>query len=180
MAGIEPTPPAGPAADARGMAALDPSENVKALNEAANKRQDDLRVMESTHLREMIAMRTNYETQLSAKESERIDAIRSVDVQAVQRAAEVAAAAVQALAAQVPITADAVRTSLAQALDPIQRDVIALRQAQYEQQGQKSATAEVRAGSGQSWVVAGIVMSGVLGVLGLLVAVASVIFVATR
>lgn len=174
----------GPATDARNDPVIDPTENVKALSQAANQRQDDLREMESSHLRELMAVRSGYEDKLREKESERIDAIRAVDVQAVQRAAEVSATAVQALAAQVPITADAVRTSLAQALDPIQRDVIALRQAQYEQQGQRAAAGETkddrRSSSSQMWVMVGIAVAIVFGGLSTLIALASLVVVIAR
>lgn len=132
----------GPATDRHNEPVIDPTRNVLDLVRAETKRQDDLRNAEGGALRELMNLRADYDEKLRNKEADRIDAIRAVDVQAVQRAAEVAAAAVQALAAQVPITADAVRNALAAALDPIQRDVIALRQAQYEQQGQKAATTE--------------------------------------
>ena len=120
----------------------DPTRNVADLVEAAITRQDDLREAESGHVREIMVLRDNFSEKLREAETGRIDAIRAVDVAAVQRAAEVAAEAVQTLAAQVPITAEAVRTALAATVAPILSDIQALRQAQYEQQGQKAAVVD--------------------------------------
>ena len=124
---------------------VDPTRNVTDLVAAAILRQDDLRDAESRHVRELMELRADGNEKLQVKETARIDAIRAVDVAAVQRAAEVAAEAVQTLAAQVPITAEAVRTSLAATVAPILADIQALRQAQYEQQGQRTATVDVGA-----------------------------------
>jgi hypothetical protein len=81
----------------------DPTENVKALVEADRRRQDDLRIMQAAHDRELheaetrrqdekADLRASYEDKLRRAESDRIDAIRAVDAAAVQRAAEVQAA----------------------------------------------------------------------------------------
>jgi hypothetical protein len=153
--------PPGPASDAQGRSVHDPSENVKALNEAGLKRQDDLRVAEAVHIRELLALREQIATlraehamEMAAKEAARIDAIRAVDRDAVTRAAEVSAtqaatlAATQATSAetlrtQVEATRAANATTLAQALAPITESIELLRAAQYAQQGEKSATAPV-------------------------------------
>jgi len=139
------TPP-GPGVDASGQAVIDPTANVIAILTAAVDRQDDLRDLGFSCIREVQALQREFDKErrefaheIRAAESARIDAIRTVDVAAVQRAAEVAAEAVQTLAAQVPITAEAVRTSLAAALGPILNDIGELRKVQYEQQGQKAA-----------------------------------------
>lgn len=169
---------AGIGVDTFGGPIVDPTANVTALNVASNKRQDDLREMESAHVRELMAMRAIFNEELRKAESARIDAIRAVDVAAVQRAAEVAAEAVQTLAAQVPITAEAVRTSLAAALNPILNDIAELRKVQYEQQGQRAAVSETRTGTMQSWQVAAVVTAIVFGVIGVLLTVGSMVFVA--
>lgn len=103
--------------DARGGPVVDPTANVVALNEAANKRQDDLRDSERRffeseveHVKEMAALRAGYQQQLSEAEAKRIDAIRAVDVNAVAVASERQAAAAQVLANQVAQSADALRT----------------------------------------------------------------------
>ena len=125
---------AGSAVDAQGRATLDPSENVKALNEAGLKRQDDLRRLESKHVRELTQQRVRYEErmmkirdehdrelrsaeaarldQLREAEAKRIDAIRAVDAAQVTRAAEVAAQQALTLAAQVATSAEALRTQV--------------------------------------------------------------------
>ena len=131
---------------------VDPTANVLNLVREAINRQDDLRDLTATHLREMADLRASYEDKLRRAESDRIDAIRAVDAAAVQRAAEVQAAQQQALAAQVATTADAFRASLAAALAPIttsvddlrSKDIADLRRAQYETQGQKSQVIETR------------------------------------
>jgi hypothetical protein len=133
---------AGPGVDRYGNEIIDPTKNVLDLVAAAIQRQDDLREKDTNHLVEIVRLRSDYDKELRKAESARIDAIRAVDVAAVQRAAEVAAEAVQTLAAQVPITAEAVRTSLAAALNPILNDIAELRKVQYEQQGQRAASTE--------------------------------------
>lgn len=137
------------------MPVYDPSKNVDTLVAAAIQRQDDLRSMESAHIRELLAMDREHSRELRQAEAERIDAIRAVDVGAVQRAAEVQAAQQQALAAQVATTADAFRVSLAAALAPITtsvddlrtKDIADLRRAQYEAQGQKTQVVESSTGT---------------------------------
>jgi len=135
---------------------IDPTANVLALVEAANRRQDDLRVAEAKHVREMVELRAQYDEKLRDKESERIDAIRLVDVGAVQRAAEVAAAQADALRNTVAATATAAQTALAAALDPIQKDIADLRRAQYEAQGQKTQVIEKRAGNAAVYAAIGV------------------------
>jgi hypothetical protein len=110
---------------------VDPSENVKALSEAANTRQDDLRnaserycTLEVMHVkelaeqhamhdRELHATEERYTQQLREAEAKRIDAIRAVDVNAVSVAAERSADQASVLAAQVTQSADALRTLVA-------------------------------------------------------------------
>jgi hypothetical protein len=145
----------GPAVDRQGTPVIDPTQNVMNLVTAAIQRQDDLRTMESAHIREMMMMRERYELQLSRQEAARIDAIRAVDIAAVSRAAEVSAVQASTLASQVATAAEAMRnqvaaaaaaaaSALATALEPIQKSIDDLRKAQYEQQGQKFAQSEGR------------------------------------
>ena len=170
MAEGKPTPPGGnpgPAVDFYGQPVTDPSPNVLDLVEAAMRRQDDLRELQAkydaqigkmreVHAREMRAAARRSEERLDQKdqqirlaETARIDAIRAVDVGAVNRAAEVSAAQAATLATQVATSAEALRgqveaarqqtaTSLAQALSPITKSIEDLRAAQYQQQGEKS------------------------------------------
>lgn len=118
---------AGIGIDAYGEDAYDPSENVKALNDAANKRQDDLRgyserLMMSeiarldshvVHLKEMGKLRADHSTEVRLMETERLDSIRQVDVLARNTAADRASDAIQALAATTQTNAENLRTALA-------------------------------------------------------------------
>jgi hypothetical protein len=162
----------------------DPTKNVEALVASANRRQDDLREMQAryasqigemreVHAQNVTSLRFTYETQLRDQarraderldskdqqlrqaETARIDAIRAVDVGAVNRAAEVSATQATTLATQVATSAEALRgqveaarqqtaTALAAALEPIQKDIQDLRRAQYEAQGVKAQTVETR------------------------------------
>jgi hypothetical protein len=144
----------------------DPTKNVETLVESAMRRQDDLRNAESVHVRELIDVRALYDEKLRQAETNRIDAIRQVDVGAVQRAAEVQAAQQQALAAQVVATADAFRVSIAAALEPIQKDIRDLRDAQSRGVGGKEQVVEsrdvhgeARLNNGQLLTVAALVLT---------------------
>jgi hypothetical protein len=144
-------PPAGQAVDAHGGPVVDPTKNVDALVESAVKRLDDLRGVELASLRREMEMRASYEDKLRQAdeklrlaESARIDAIRAVDVGAVNRAAEVQATQAGALASQVLATADAFRVSLAAALEPIQKDIRDLRDAQSRTVGGKDQSGDTR------------------------------------
>jgi cobalamin biosynthesis Mg chelatase CobN len=164
------TPNPGPGVDIRGQPVVDPTENVLQLVEAAVRRLDDLRQMEThhqaekagliaEHLASIAQLRADYGEKLRLAESARIDAIRAVDVGAVQRAAEVSAQQAQTLAVQVATSAEALRaqvsaaqaaaaSSLAAALEPMQRSIDDLRRAQYEAQGQRTQVVESRGASG--------------------------------
>jgi protein-tyrosine-phosphatase len=148
--------------DAGGDPVVDPTQNVLDLVEAAIRRQDDLRVAEARHVREVVSLqatiaeiREGYSREIRESEAARLDAIRAVDVGAVNRAAEVAATQAQTLAAQVATSAETLRTqvaaaasaatiALAAALEPVQKDIADLRRAQYEAQGQKTQVVETR------------------------------------
>lgn len=166
----------GPAVDAFGAIAVDPTANVIALVKAGEKRADDLRLSEIRHRTEIDAIRADYDAKLRVAESSRIDAIRAVDVGAVNRAAEVSAAQALTLATQVATSAETLRTqvaaaaqastvALAAALEPIQKDIADLRRVQYEQQGQKSAVIE----SKSTTDVNRNLLIGLLGVVGVAV-----------
>lgn len=144
--------------DAGGYPVRDPTENVKELVKASIERLDDLREVESRHVREVINLEAKHAEELRIAEAKRIDAIRTVDVQAVQQAATVAAAQASTLAAQVATSAETQRatvaaaatasaTALATALAPLTEAIADLRRVQYEQQGQRIGTAETRTDS---------------------------------
>lgn len=163
----------GPATDRFNEPVIDPTENVLALVAAANLRQDDLRIMTAAHLKEISDLRAKHATELRLAEAARIDAIRLIDVGAVNRAAEVASTQAATLATQVATVAEAMRgqvtaaatastVALAAALEPIQKDVSDLRRVQFEQQGAKDVRTTDRSQS--NWLI------GVLVGIGLFIA----------
>ncbi len=98
---------------------IDPTKNVIELVLASNKRQDDLRAAQDRliaaelgHLQEVGNLRAEHARQLQDAESKRIDAIRTVDVNAVRVAEERVQQAVQALATITATNAETLRTAL--------------------------------------------------------------------
>jgi phage I-like protein len=59
----------GPATNRYNDPVIDPTENVKALSAAANERQDDLRNLESEHLREILQLRTDHVQEIRAADA---------------------------------------------------------------------------------------------------------------
>src|ERR1035437_3450837 len=187
--------PPGPAADAAGRTATDPSVNVLALVASDTRRQDDLREAESAHVREIVNLRASYDNELRASddnelrasETARINAIRAVDVGAVAAAAQVQATQATTLAAQVASSAEAMRTQVetpplqlqAQypaAREPIIKDVTDLRRVQYETAGGKAQTHEGRDERDSKMavivaaiMVAAIMSAAIIGVAGIAV-----------
>jgi hypothetical protein len=138
------TPPPGPAVDARGIPAADPTANVTAVVSSANK-----------SLRRELKLHMKYQAKLAKAESGRIDAIRMVDVAAVATAASAAEQRANTLAAQVTANAEALRNTVATtaatgelnfrtALEPMQTDIRALRDAQSAFVGGTAASTESR------------------------------------
>jgi len=128
----------GLAVDAHGGPVIDPTENVIALTEAANKRQDDLREAaqrreddlrtamakrdddlrdaitkhcddDATHLREIMEMRADHQREMLTAEANRLDAIRQVDREEVIKAAASAQQAIQTLSVTSMTTAETLR-----------------------------------------------------------------------
>jgi uncharacterized membrane protein YdfJ with MMPL/SSD domain len=150
----------GPATDRTNQPVQDPTPNVLDLVAAAIERQDDLRNSQVEHFHEISSIRHQYEKQLRSadrfqanlraayeeklrkKETDRIDAIRSVDVGAAAILANQVAASAEALRGQVEAARQQTATALAAALEPIQKDIQDLRRAQYETQGQKTQVVE--------------------------------------
>lgn len=158
---------------------IDPTANVIALVNAAIARQDDMRNLVAAHATEVSALRADYDEKLRRAETARIDAIRAVDVGAVNRAAEVSATQAITLATQVATSAETLRTqvaaaataaagALAAALEPIQKSIEDLRRAQYEAQGQKTQVSDSRLGVGTLVGVIGIILAAVFGLVALL------------
>ena len=168
--------------DAQGRLVLDdPTKNVLDLVNAAIKRQDDLRDGADRHAREIAALYAAHGAEMRKAESARIDAIRAVDVGAVNRAAEVSAQQASTLAVQVATSAETLRTqvaaaataatvALAAALEPIQKDIADLRRAQYEAQGVKANVGETRLNIGAVFGAISLLLVLVFGITGLLLA----------
>jgi hypothetical protein len=165
--------------DRYGNPVIDPTKNVERLVEEAVKRIDDLRTESQAHSREirdsdkefiraMLTaekekndLRAQFYDELRVAESDRINAIRAVDVEAVQRAAEAMQIQAATLATQVATSAETLRTAAAatterqaeileQALRPLRDAVAVLTQAQYETQGSKANVVESRAAAGET------------------------------
>jgi hypothetical protein len=162
---------AGLGVDAAGGPVIDPTQNVLDLVAAAITRQDDLRERDREHAKELADLTRDYEAELRKAETNRIDAIRLVDTGNVARTAETNAAAASALAAQLVATAEQNRTqvasaaaaavtSLAAALEPIQKDIRDLRDAQARGVGGKEQTTESSA-AGRAWLALAIAATGV-------------------
>jgi hypothetical protein len=162
--------------DAQGLPVIDPTQNVLDLVDAAVQRQDDLRLAESRHVREIARLRAEYTAELRRAETARIDAIRAVDVGAVNRAAEIAAQQATTLANQVATSAETLRNqvsaaaaaanaALSAALEPIQKDIADLRRAQYEAQGVKSNVGDTRLNVGTILGALAVAISLVLAVV---------------
>lgn len=158
--------------DASGGPVIDPTQNVLNLVAAGNRRQDDLRQMESAHISEVLAIRETHAAEARRAEADRINAIRQVDVQAVQQAAEVAATQATTLAQQVAISAETLRSqvaaaasaatvALAAALEPVQKDIADLRRAQYEAQGKTASVVET-GGANRAYIGLAIAAAAVL------------------
>jgi uncharacterized phage infection (PIP) family protein YhgE len=110
----------------QGIPVIDPTENVKALNEAANKRQDDLRELSNeintiryNHIQELVALRADYEDKLRRAEANRLDAIRLVDTNNVAVANERAVATATALAKTVNDSAQVLSSQVTKSADDL-------------------------------------------------------------
>ena len=151
-----------PELDAHGRVVIDPTLNVIALHEAGMQRQDDLRKSENRRIRERVHMeariaelRADHSREIRKAEAARLDAIRGVDQAAVTadrlatetRAATLAAQVVlsaEAVRTQVAATAQAQQENLTRALDPMLKDIGELRQVQYTTAGGKAEVAETK------------------------------------
>jgi hypothetical protein len=130
---------------------IDPTENVKALVILHMSRQDDLRAAEAKRVDEVMALRAEFTNQLRIQEQERINAIRSVDVNAVAVASEKANQQAGVLATQVLASTEALRTLVATTADTMAKQLsqittqfnerlAAVEKANYEGQGKTTLT----------------------------------------
>jgi type II secretory pathway component GspD/PulD (secretin) len=112
--------PPGMGVDASGGPVIDPTRNVLDKVEDAVKRLDDLREaaerlsnVKHAHIKEVAELRAAHARELNEAETKRIDAIRTVDVNAVAIAAERTAQAANVLATQVSQSAETLRALVA-------------------------------------------------------------------
>jgi hypothetical protein len=155
----------GQGVDYQGDPVIDPTANVLGIVQAEARRQDDLRLAESRRVDEQAVLRAEHERDLRLAETARLNAIRTVDVNAAAILAAQSAAQAEALRAQVEATRVAAQLALAAALEPIQKDISDIRRDQYQQQGEKSAGAEQKTSVSDNRAL----WFGVLGVLGIAV-----------
>jgi len=157
-------PNVGMAVDAAGNIAYDPSKNVLDLVEAAVRCLDDMALLRSQvaetrlnalereagiraeHHRNFSILRADHEKEIRELESNRLNAIRQVDVLAVNTAADRASQAIQALAATTTANAENLRNALnstattianqtAATISAITERIAALEKSSYEGQG---------------------------------------------
>jgi hypothetical protein len=105
---------------------VDPTENVKNLQAAGDKRQDDLRALQAsiealryTHIQELMTLRAEYEAQLRLAEAKRIDAIRLIDTTAVSVQNERAVATATTLAKTVQDSAQVLSVQVTKSADDL-------------------------------------------------------------
>ena len=164
----------------------DPTKNVLDFVTAAIARVDDLREAESRHQHEVARLLTERVESMMAAESHRIDAIRAVDVEAVQKASTAAAAQAGVLAATQQATAEALRTQvadtatlaetrLAAALQPMVRDVAELQKRAWEAAGGKTQVIETQAKSNVAGNWTGTAIAAFIGFVTVLISVAALI-----
>jgi hypothetical protein len=164
----------------------DPTKNVLDLVNAAIARVDDLRESETRHQREVARLLTERVESMMQAESHRIDAIRAVDVDAVQKAAAAMATQANSLATQQVQSAEALRTQvsetatlaetrLAAALQPIVRDVAELQKRAWETAGGKTQVIETQAkgSAASSWM--GLAVAACIGLLSILLGVGAIV-----
>lgn len=149
-------PVIGDAVDIQGNPAFDPSANVIALTEAANKRQDDLRrahrrfvAMQMSYIEKIGELRAAHTKEMMVGEAERLNSIRQVDVTAVKTEADRALAAIQVLATQTQTNAENLRNALTSTAATIAKQtsdtvaqlierIAALEKSSYEGKGKSS------------------------------------------
>lgn len=117
---VKPTSKSGMAVDASGGPVVDPTANVIALTEAANKRQDDLRTAseklmraELDHAKETLQAMEKHQRELDKAESDRLNSIRQVDREEVSKTAVNAQTAITTLANTTNTLAETLRNQVA-------------------------------------------------------------------
>jgi hypothetical protein len=132
----------GVAVDAQGGPVVDPTANVLALVEAANKRQDDLRAASQRYndscikyQHKMAELRAHHAREIRELDTKRLEATRAVDINAGQTEAKRSLDALQTLATQTQATASTIAASIAETVTGITARLAALEKSSYEGAG---------------------------------------------
>jgi len=155
--------------NAGGKEILDPTKNVLLVLNAAIQRIDDLQRSEMKRIEDKLTTHTEYTRQLASAESERINAIRAVDVRAgaIDRERAIAQAAVLAnqvvasaetLRTLVATTASAMAQQTATVVNQLMERITLLERSKYEISG-------TRSGAKDTW---GWILAAVMGLIALL------------
>lgn len=133
---------------AAGGSGTDPTENVRELVIATERRLDDLRVeaehlsaVKHQHSRELIGMHADHAKELREAETKRLDAIRAVDVAAASVIANQVSTSAETLRSLVSTTATTLATQAAATFNQLSDRIAQLERTSYEGSG-KSAVAD--------------------------------------
>lgn len=146
--------------------AVDPTENVVEYVRSAVRRLDDLAAAQSLGMRREMDLRAQHQRELAAAEKERLDAIRSIDAQAISLASQQVASVAQGLETKINNLAESQRQQLASMATLLQDRLSSVERNQYTGQGIKAQQVEGR--EQNNWLV-GVLVASLVGVLGLIV-----------
>lgn len=131
--------------DAKGGAVIDPTANVKELVEAANRRQDDLRIAndkyldaEVRHVREQAELRAQYDKLLREIDTVRQEKVREVDVLGGRTEAERSQLAIETTRKLVETTASTLASQLDSKFSDVIKRIGALELAMSEGRGKQT------------------------------------------
>jgi len=178
------TPPSGLGVDSSGGPVIDPTENVKEGLAAAVRRLDDLAERDREHNKQIRELERAHSKEILTLQMDRIQAVRQIDVGAVQTASTAAEGRAAALATQVAAAAEAMRATaeatrltftetLTSTVKPLADAISVIQQWMNQQTGKGAQVVEARSGTqGNMTMVlmgAGLFVAIVLGVVGLFV-----------
>lgn len=121
----------------------DPSVNVFKLVKADSKRLDDLRCASEKKFEEIIRVHFDYQKELRKAETERLDAIRGVDMAAVSLASDRAITQATVLAKQVTDSAQMLAIQLQAMESKLTDRITSLENSQFQNQGKSSLTSNL-------------------------------------
>ncbi len=135
---------------------VDPTENVKALSDAASKRQDDLReslalldkaridALETEirnseeHAREINRLRDSHNVEIHASEQERLRTIREIDVAALNNLSHIVTGGFESLRSSLQSTAARIEAANTERANAISDRVTQLERTSYEGKGREA------------------------------------------